>query len=156
MAQYKLTLDGKQIIESLQNGATRYIPVSEDNWAYQEYLDWLKDPLNVPDPADPLPPPDPNDVADRQTLSDLGPAYQGLLDGLNAIEASRAALDAHATTLSNITVSGTLVQTQAQLQGVLRALGTDLGTLIGNIDKLATGSERVLRTLAALKRNMGR
>ena len=38
----------------------------------------------------------------------------------------------------------------------VRALGTDLATMIDNTDKLARGTARVLRTLAALKRNLGR
>jgi len=83
--------------------------------------------------------------------------YLQMINGVNDIQATTAQLTQHANTLSTITITGlTLVQLENNLQPVLRALGTDLGTIIDNVDKLAKGSERMLKTLAALQRNLGR
>ena len=157
MAEYQLHYTGNIIIQHLADGAQRQIPVNEDNSDYLIFRTWDALPGNDPDPADPEPLPDPQEIADLATLSGLAATYQNLLDGLDAIEATKTELAADATTLSTITLTGlTLATLESTLQPTLRKLGTDLGVMIDNIDKLARGSETVLVTLRALKRNLGR
>lgn len=153
MAQYQLHYTEKLIIQHLADGSQRQIPVSEDNGDYLAYLAWVAA-GNTPDPADPASPPDPQEVADNDLLDGMKADYQQLKAGLNAIEATTASLTQHATTLSNITLTGlTLAQLETQLQQTLRALGTDLGTMIDNTDKLARGMERMLSATAIFVRH---
>jgi len=154
---YKLHYSGDIIIRDEGTPQEMQIPVSEDNWAYQQYVRWEAIPGNDAEPADPAPAPDPNEEADKKALSDMRSLYLQMINGVNDIQATTAQLTQHANTLSTITITGlTLVQLENNLQPVLRALGTDLGTIIDNVDKLAKGSERMLKTLAALQRNLGR
>lgn len=150
MAKYKKHYSDLLIIENLINGGTKQIPKINDNYAYLEYLEWLKTPGNLPDEADSPPPLDPVAEADTQMLRDMADVYQEILDGFNAIQASHTQLSGEANTLSTITVGNI-----GQVQTTLRKLGTTLGIMIDNTDKLARGNEKMLKALAALKRRTG-
>lgn len=91
-------------------------------------------------------------TTDTATLSDLATQYTAMVTALDAIQADMATLKTHATTLSGVTVSGTLAQTQATVQANLRALGADLGTLVDDVKQFAVGSERVLKAVRVFVR----
>lgn len=153
MSRYQLHYNGTTIIEHLADGMGRNIPVAQDNADYLAYIKW-RDAGNVADPADPAPMPDPQEVADNVLLDQLRTDYLALKAGLDSIQTTTAQLMARANTLSTITISGTLPQTQVKLQTTLQALGTDLGTMITSIDQISKGSERVLNGLAVLVRRV--
>jgi hypothetical protein len=152
MSQYQLHYSGKAIIEHLvsqdKDGqpllSQRLIPIDPSNWAYNAYQNWLAD-GNVPDPADPAPAPNPQEVANNALYTDMKDKYQNTVSTLQGIEQDLTNIKGRADTLSTIAITGTLAQTQGQLQTILRALGTDLGTLSTDVKTLTQENEQLLK-----------
>lgn len=89
-------------------------------------------------------------TADSTSLSDLATTYAAMVTKLEAIQADMATLANHANTLSTVTITS-FAQTQANL----RALGTDLGMLVDDVNAFAVGSERVLKAVRVFVRRQG-
>lgn len=140
---YKLHYNGKVIIR-LVDGAQ--IPISTDNADYLEYLAWVKR-GNTPLPADPPPPPDPKQVDDQNSMRTVLSEYETMRGNLQAIAAHLTSLQTDANALSNLTIAGNLATTQAQLQIVLRTLGTDIAVLSGDLQTIVDGNAKALKAI---------
>jgi hypothetical protein len=146
MSKYKLSQDEKIIYttrkDANENTVLVQIPVDADNSDYKAYLEWL-DAGNIPDPADPPLPPDPQDVSDRALYTDMLSRYQEAIAQLQAVEQDITTITGHAIALSTVVVSGT----NAQMQTILRTLGTDMNTLAQDVKTITVGNEQLLKVV---------
>ena len=78
---YKRIRDNDMIQQILDDGTLRYIPNSEDNSDWRDYLKWAL--TNTPLDADPLPPPDPQVVADKLDRDTFLSAVDNAIQAVN-------------------------------------------------------------------------
>lgn len=120
---YKLHWTGRVIIRDDGTPREMQVPVSEDNWAYQEFLRWDAVPGNDPVPADPKPPVPAQDIADSTALDAfragwmLGQARLGSV-AANSIQRQMNTVESDmdgvaAATIGNLSGAATLIKQEA-------------------------------------------
>jgi hypothetical protein len=146
MSEYKYPqVNRETYIIRTRDGAV--IPFDPSNSDYRTFLEWKGIDGNIPDPPDPLPPLDPQEVEARVIYTDLQTKYQDTIVSLQNIEKNLATIKNNANDLSTINISGTPAPAFLQIQTALRKLGTDLSTLVTDVNTLTIENEQLLKVV---------